>query len=258
MKDESSLPSIDEIRKRFAVAYQPIVDVYTGAVTGFEALARRIAEDGSLHSAGDVIEQIEEDPERLLALIQTVLRKVAQDLVPLFDRYSSFYVSVNIPPVVLGSGVIIDTLQELQLAPYLRRLVCEITERQALTDLGRSSLEMARDIGIRLAIDDFGTGHSGLQQIAGLDIDILKIDRSLLVPVLTNRISAKLLRGIVALAETLRIRTIAEGVETRGQAFFLQAAGVDYGQGWYWSKALPAEQVEAAIQMGFGKDGGGP
>ena len=245
------LPSVNEIPRQFVAHYQPIVDIYTGVVVGFEALARRFHTDGSIQPSGDLLEQIEQDSDRLTALIRTVLTCIRRDLIALFDRYPDFYVSVNIPPVVIGTGRIIDMLQELELAPYLKRLVCEITERQVLAELGRSSLEMARGIGIRVAVDDFGTGNSGLRQIAGLDIDILKIDRSLIVPALQNRISGKLLRGIVALAAALHMRTVAEGVETWEQAFFLQAAGVDYGQGWYWSKALPPEEVEVALKSGF-------
>jgi EAL domain-containing protein (putative c-di-GMP-specific phosphodiesterase class I) len=100
-------------------------------------------------------------------------------------------------------------------------------------------------------LDDFGTGHSGLSQFVGLDLDVLKIDQSLLLPVLENRTAARMLRGIVGLAAALHVRTIAEGVETWEQAFFLRAAGVDHGQGFFWSPAVPADQVEAVLQRGF-------
>ena len=127
----------------------------------------------------------------------------------------------------------------------------ELTERQALTDLGRSSIDTARSLGVSVALDDFGTGHSGLSQFVGLDLDILKIDRSLLLPILENRTAARMLRGIVGLAAALRLRTVAEGVESWEQAFFLRAAGVDYGQGYFWSRAVPGAEVEAILQRGF-------
>jgi len=101
-------------------------------------------------------------------------------MVPLFERHQHFYVSVNIPPAILGSGQILPMVEELQLTPYLSRIVCELTERQALTSVGRSALKRARNSGMSIAIDDFGTGHSGLMQIVGLDFDILKIDHSLI------------------------------------------------------------------------------
>ncbi len=233
------------------VHYQPIVDLNTGAVSGFEALSRVIEPDGSIRSAGQLIEQMEKNVEALYSLIAQTLKCVQRDFVLLFDRYPDFYVSINVSPIILGGGWILALLEEMQLRPYLNRLVCELTERQALTDVGRSALEAARQHGIRVAVDDFGTGHSGLAQIVGLNLDILKIDQSLIVTIPANRMAARLIRGLVALAGIMRMRTVVEGIETREQAFFLQAAGIDSGQGYLWSKAIPAEELESVIQSGF-------
>jgi c-di-GMP phosphodiesterase len=251
MTNHESLPSVSEILEQFIAYYQPIVDIYTGAVVGFEALARIIQPDGSAVTPVELIERIEQHPVKLAAVIQSMLISINRHIKPLFDLYPGFYVSVNIPPPVIGKGHVMDMMQELMFGPYLNRIVCEVTERQALTDVGRASLEIVRNMGIRVAIDDFGTGNSGLAQIAGLDLDILKIDRSLILNVLTSRVSARLVRGIVALAQALHMRTVVEGVETWEHAFFMQAVGVDYGQGWFWSKALPPEQVAAALKSGF-------
>jgi EAL domain-containing protein (putative c-di-GMP-specific phosphodiesterase class I) len=142
-------------------------------------------------------------------------------------------------------------LAELELEPYLDRLVCEITERQALSTQGRAALEIGRQNHIRLAVDDVGTGHSGIAQILGLTIDVLKLDRSQVV-LLTRDVSAeRLVRGIIVLASMIRARVVAEGVETAAQAFFLQAAGVDYGQGWFWSPALPPAELPKVLEAGF-------
>jgi len=238
------------------VHYQPIIDLNSGAVVGFEALSRLIDPDGTVRSAGELIEQMEKNVEALYSLISETLECVENDFVPLFNKYPDFYVSVNVSPIILGGGWILALLEERQLRPYLNRLVCELTERQALTDVGRTALEAARQQGIRVAVDDFGTGHSGLAQIVGLDLDILKIDQSLIRSIPTNHMAAKLIRGLVALAGIMRMRTVVEGVETRAQAFFLQAAGVDAGQGYLWSKAIPAEELEAVIQTGFSVDFG--
>lgn len=242
---------IDTIKNKFTAYYQPIVDLDTGTVVGFEALTRMRGADGSISLPGDIIEEIEKDIDALTALIRELLYAVSRDIVPLFTRYPDFYVSINIPPVVLGTGRTKTIIEELELLPYAKRLVAEVTERQALTDIGRTALELTHEYGGRIAIDDFGTGHSGIEQIAGLYFDILKIDHSLIKPVLTNRTSARMLRGIVALASALHVLTIAEGVETWEQAFFVRAAGVDYGQGWFWSRALPAEAIEQALTTGF-------
>jgi sensor c-di-GMP phosphodiesterase-like protein len=241
----------DEIAKQFIAYYQPIVDLNTGGVAGFEALARVVDGDGSVRTAAAEIEEIEEQTDTLKALIWTILNAIRRDMVPLFERHQHFYVSVNIPPVVLGSGQVLQIVEELKLTPYLSRIVCEVTERQALTSVGRSALELARQSGMGVAIDDFGTGHSGLMQIVGLDFDILKMDHSLIETILKNQTAARMLRGIVALAAALHLRTVAEGVESWEEAFFLRAAGVDCGQGWFWSKAVSAPEASRVLEEGY-------
>lgn len=241
----------DEIAKQFTAYYQPIVDLNNGAVAGFEALARLVDSEGAVSAAGAAIEEIERESDTLKALIRTILASIRRDMVPLFERHQHFYVSVNIPPVILGSGQVLRIVEELNLRPFLSRIVCEVTERQALTPVGRSALKLARQSGMSVAVDDFGTGHSGLMQIAGLDFDILKIDHSLIDTILTNQTVARMLRGIVALAAALRLRTVAEGVECWEEAFFLRAAGVDCGQGWFWSKAVPALEASRILEEGY-------
>lgn len=240
-------PRID----RLVAWYQPIVDLNTGKVAGFEVLSRLLADDGTVESAGKLMDELEREPEAQYALIRQLLGSICREVVPVFARRPDFYVSINIPPSVFGTGRIAPMLSSLGLEKWLSRFVVELTERQALTELGRSSIDAARSLGVAVAVDDFGTGHSGLSQFVGLDLDILKIDRSLLVDILGNRSAARMLRGIVGLAAALRMRTVAEGVESWEQAFFLRAAGVDYGQGFFWSKAVPAARIEALLHRGF-------
>lgn len=244
-------PCPDDIFRHFTVHYQPIVHLDTGRVVGFEALARIIADDGSFKSPGDFIEVIESDTECLEALLQITLESLQRVFVPLFVRHPNFYVSINIPPPIFGSSRVARIFRDTGILPHVNRLVIEITERQALTDLGREAILQGRQFGVEMALDDFGTGNSGIAQIAGVDLDVLKIDRSLVCPALTNRSSARLLRAIVAFAGALRMRTIAEGVETWEQAFFLHAAGVDAAQGWFWSRAVPGEEVHRILAEGF-------
>lgn len=237
--------------EQLATWYQPIVDLDTGQVAGFEALSRFVEPDGTGRSAGALMDELERDPESQYAVIRRLIHAISTEIAPVFARHPDFYVSVNIPPTVLGTGRIGTIVADAGAERWLRRLVVEITERQALAELGRAAIDTARSLGVRVALDDFGTGHSGLSQFVGLDLDMLKIDRSLLLPVLDNRIAARMLRGIVGLAAALRMRTTAEGVETWEQAFFLRAAGVDYGQGFQFSPAVPGAQVEALLARGF-------
>jgi EAL domain-containing protein (putative c-di-GMP-specific phosphodiesterase class I) len=142
-------------------------------------------------------------------------------------------------------------LAEHDLIPYQDRLICEITERQALSAQGRAALELGRQNRIRLAVDDFGTGHNGIAQLLGLTIDVLKMDRSQVVLLTRDVTAERLVRGIIAAGSLIRARVVAEGVESAAQAFFLQAAGVDYGQGWFWSPALPAAELPKVLETGF-------
>lgn len=246
MDSNLMVPSLD-------VHYQPVVALESGRVIAAEALVRFHRPDGSLASPAEdgLIDRIETDPNALKVLMERLFLALASEVVPLFDRFSDFYVGVNVPPTILGSGVIFEIMKELSLLRYVNRFMVEVTERQALTDIGREALAAARELGIRIAVDDFGTGESGLRQIMGLEFDVLKIDRSLVSPLMVDVSAERLLRGVVALASALRVRVTAEGVETREQAFFLRAAGVDYGQGWYWSKALPVDDFAHALERGY-------
>lgn len=237
----------------FIVHYQPVVDLHTGAVVGAEALLRFVAPDGSLLSPAQdgLIDRIENDPIAVVELMERLFDSLMKDASPLFDRVPGFYLSVNVPPSVLGTGHIARIMAASGMDRHRTRLVAEVTERQALTDVGREALARSRAAGIRVAVDDFGTGQSGLAQLMGLEFDILKIDRSQVRPLLKSVTAERLLRGIVALAGPLRVRLTAEGVETKEQAFFLRAAGVDYGQGWYWSKATPIDDFERAMHLGY-------
>jgi len=140
--------------------------------------------------------------------------------------------------------------------PKQSRLLKVYLEREGHSVLtvgnGRAALEAARKARVRIAMDDFGTRDAGLEQLRGQTFDLLKIDRSLVEHLLKDPTADRLIRGIAALASVLRARTVAEGVETAAQAFFLHAAGIDYGQGWFWSKALPPEELPRAMEGGFG------
>lgn len=235
------------------VHYQPVVELETGRVAGAESLIRFRLEDGTLVSPAQdgLIERIEADSSSLERLMRELLREIAKEIVPLFEQNRWFYVGVNVPPAVIGTGVVRDIFKELLLWPHAHRFMVEVTERQALSPEGRDALAAVRALGARVAIDDFGTGQSGLQQIIGLDFDVLKVDRSQVQALMTSPLADRLLRGVVALAGALRVHVTAEGVETREQALFLRAAGVDCGQGWYWSKALPAAEFADVLTSGF-------
>jgi sensor c-di-GMP phosphodiesterase-like protein len=176
-----------------------------------------------------------------------MLRCVDHDLRGLLVCRPSFYVSINLPPIALGRERLRPVLQGLGLAHHAPQLVGEITERRALAEAGRAAIREIRHVGAKIALDDFGTGNSGLQHLIGLEVDILKIDRSFVLGLGRDRTAERLVRGIAALAGALRVGLVAEGVETAEQALFLRAIGVEKGQGWLWSKALDAGDLAATL-----------
>jgi sensor c-di-GMP phosphodiesterase-like protein len=239
-----------DILDRTTAYYQPIVDLNTGQVVGAETLARFVDSDGAVSLPCGMIERIEGNLTALEEFTSRQFHAIASQAGPLLERHRDFYISVNMPPLILGSPGLKQAFEDSGLVRYTDRLVCEITERQALTDAGREALAFARPMGLRIAMDDFGTGQSGLKQLIGLPLDILKIDKSEVDPLMKDPTADRLLRGVVALAAALRVKVIAEGVETPEQAFFLRAAGVDCAQGWLWSKAVASHDLEQRIATG--------
>lgn len=235
------------IARSVCARYQPIVEIDGGRVSGCEALARWRGEDGTLASIEPLADAIEQDEDLATALTARMLECVDRDLLDLLIRKPSFYVSVNLPPIALGRERLRPVLQDLRLAERVQQLVGEITERRALDDLGRAAIREIRRVGARIALDDFGTGNSGLQQLIGLEVDILKIDRSFVLGLGRDRLAERLVRGIVALANVLRVALVAEGVETEAQAQFLRAIGVEKGQGWLWGHDLDAAGLVSAV-----------
>jgi len=244
-----SQPSLSAIIASVFAEYQPIIDLGHNRMVGCEALARWNTKDGTTQTIGDVIDRIEADETLAMELTTRMLGFIRRDLAPLLAAHPHFTVSVNIPPIMIGSGKVISLLEDSDLAEYHSQLVGEITERQALDEMGRNAIRMAREeLGMKVAIDDFGTGQSGLQQLIGMEVDILKIDQSFIELIGKDLAAERLVRAIAALAAVLNVDVVAEGVETGDQASFLRAIGVDKAQGWLWSKAIGPLELETWLE----------
>ncbi|HEX8961535.1 MAG TPA: EAL domain-containing protein, partial [Rhodocyclaceae bacterium] len=161
-------------------------------------------------------------------------------------------VAVNVSPRQFLDDNLLETvsavLRETGCAP--ERLELEITERLLIVDRPevRRTLERLTLRGISIAIDDFGTGYSALGYINRFPVDVLKIDRSFVSSVFAEHSSAELARAIATLARSLRLRVVAEGVETPAQEAFLKAAGCHVGQGFLYGKPLPLGEVDRLIR----------
>jgi EAL domain-containing protein (putative c-di-GMP-specific phosphodiesterase class I) len=126
----------------------------------------------------------------------------------------------------------------------------EITESAFLQNPEHmvSTLQSLRDLGSHVLIDDFGTGYSALSYLAQLPVDMLKIDRSFVIDIENGGKASQIVTAVIDMARRLRLRTVAEGVETRRQAEILRASGCDYGQGYLYSRPLSARRAKLLLQ----------
>lgn len=224
-------------------AFQPIVEMRTGQLTGFEVLARwSHPEFGNI--APDQFIPVAESAGLIGTLTECILRKsFASD--PLL--HSSYSLSVNISPLQLLDMKLPEMFASVagSFSFPLGRLIIELTENALLEDPG-STIDNAAELkalGCRLALDDFGTGYSSLRHLRALPIDTLKVDQSFVRTMTAERESRKIVASIIGLGQSLGLVTAAEGVETREQAELLQWMGCELGQGWLYGRPATADKL---------------
>jgi diguanylate cyclase (GGDEF)-like protein len=236
-------------RGEFVVHYQPIMDMATGLPVAFEALVRWSHPVHGLLPPDTFIPMAEETG--LIARIgQIVLRDAATQAARwqlAFPREVPISVTVNLSPLQVRLPALVGDVREVlartRLAPG--SLVLEITETLMLKDaeLSVRVLHELRALGVRLALDDFGTGYSSLSHLRRLPIDILKIAKPFVDDLDGHGDSAAFANAILALGSTLRLVTVAEGVEHPWQVVELRRLGCALGQGYHFAKAMPAEDA---------------
>lgn len=237
---------------QFSVHYQPIVDLVTGEVHKAEALIRWQHPKRGLVSPAEFIPLAEETG--LIAPIgDWVFREAARQAQRMrTSHHPAFQISVNKSPKQFRESdasltAWFDYLNELGLPGD--GITIEITEGlllNAVTDV-TDKLALYRNAGIQIAIDDFGTGYSSLSYLKRFHIDYLKIDQSFIRDIETDPNNLALSQAIIVMAHALGLKVIAEGVETAHQLKLLTDAGCDYAQGYFFSEALPADQLEALL-----------
>ena len=235
----------------FEIFFQPIVRSDNGRLTGFEALLRLRDEAGGLISPAEFIPVAEE--MRLISKIGAwVLRQGCAIAAAWPDHLS---VSINLSPLQFGEGDLC-TIVEAALAESgldARRLELEITEGLLLnnTDAVIEQLRALKGLGVAIAMDDFGTGYSSLSYLWRFPFDKIKIDRSFMQAFEARDAHvSNILRTIIALGHSLRMRVTAEGVETAKQAEHLRGLACDYIQGFHYGRPVPVTDVAALILNG--------
>ena len=246
-----------ELRKaielnQLRVYYQPIVSLSNGQIVGFEALSRwqrpeRLVMPGEFIAVAD-------ETGLILPINRQLLYDACRQLrawQALFPSDPPLTLNVNITPKQFAqpelASQIGKTLQETGLDP--RCLNLEITETIAMADAKRSAVVLSelKALGVSLDIDDFGTGYSSLSRLQGFPVDTLKIDRAFISRIDTDLATLEIVRVIVMLAHGLRLKVVAEGVETQAQLDLLKDIGCELAQGYFYSKPVAAETIEQLL-----------
>jgi len=233
-------------RNEFVLHYQPQVDLQSGEIVGVEALIRWIHPQLGMVSPSDFI-PVAEETGVIVPIGEWVLREACRDLKRWHEQGYPLRVAVNLSGRQLKESALVvtvlATLREVGVEPNWLEL--ELTESMlmdASTDIV-DRLHALTDAGIQLAIDDFGTGYSSMSYLKTFPVRALKIDRSFVRGLPQNPEDAAITRAIIAMARSLKMEIVAEGIETQEQSDFLRANGCDKSQGYLYGRPCPAAQI---------------
>jgi diguanylate cyclase (GGDEF)-like protein/PAS domain S-box-containing protein len=228
--------------------YQPLIDLSTGRITGFEALVRWPHPERGMISPAEFI-PVAEETGLINGLGGLILRRACMDAVLWPDDVR---VAVNLSPLQFRVGnllsVVMDALKQSGLPA--RRLELEITETLLLEKSSQvlATLHALRALGVRISMDDFGTGYSSLSYLRSFPFDKIKIDQSFVRDLATNREGQAIVRSIISLGVGLGVTITAEGVETEAELGCLRMEGCHEGQGFLFSPARPDAEVVALLK----------
>lgn len=227
--------------------FQPMVGIRTGVLVGFEVLARWLhPQRGTIRP--DEFIPVAEQAGLIGELTETILLQAFAATTALKKDLN---ISVNISPIQLRDPSLPDEiLRAAAMAAFpLKRLTIEITE-SALVDnleLAASIATRLKSLGVKLALDDFGTGYSSLRNLQALPFDELKVDRSFVSSMIQSRDSRKIVAAVIGLGQSLKLTTVAEGIENETQADILRWLGCDVGQGWIYGPPVSVQDLPKII-----------
>ena len=227
--------------------YQPKLSLATGTVYGVEALVRwNSPERGQIMPAAFI--RYAEESGLIGPLGRWVMETAAEQAAQWKSRGLSLRVAINVSARQLVDTAVVshftEALQRAQLDPCLLDIEltesCLIEDEAAAIDL----ITQFRNLGAQVHLDDFGTGYSSLSQLGRIPLDVIKLDRSFVSSINADRKSQALVRSMVAVAQALQLKVVAEGIETESEELFMKGLGVEYVQGFLYGKPMPAADFE--------------
>jgi len=239
-------------QEHLVLHYQPQVNLTTGRISGLEALMRWNDPDIGLVPPLQFIPLLEETGLILEAGRWALMKAASDSRAWQMKGLQPPKVAINVSPIQLFHKDFVNTVERVVRGANeaVGRLELEITESLIMRDIGTNiqKLQAIREMGVEVAIDDFGTGYSSLSYLTLLPISTVKIDRAFIMNMTSNSNDLSIVSTIISLAHSLDLKVVAEGVETAEQAKLLRLLKCDEIQGFLFSQAVPAEQIELFLR----------
>jgi diguanylate cyclase (GGDEF)-like protein/PAS domain S-box-containing protein len=244
-------------REELAVYYQPIVNLKSGTLSGFEALIRWEHPERGIISPSEFI-PVAEDTDLIIPIGQWVLREACRQVRKwqlAFPFESPLTVSVNLSGKQFKQPDLVESIKQIlyQTEMPAECLRLEITETVIMENAEEATtmLRQLRSVGVQLSIDDFGTGYSSLSYLHRFPVNVLKIDRSFVSRMSVDQESLGIVETVIALASKLKMEVVAEGIETGEQSHVLRDLDCKYGQGYLYSKPLDRHDIEGLVAAAY-------
>ena len=240
-------------RNELELRYQPIIDLRTNQLLGFESLTRWVHKEKGFVSPSEFI-PLAEETGIILELgnwaIQTCCKQIKQWKEKFGDSYNAT-LNVNVSGIQFARDNVVKLVSDAlsQHSVEGKYLKVELTESAIMTNTGRISamLDKIRELDVQVALDDFGTGYSSLNYLHQFPLDIIKIDRSFIAKMDVDNEQYEILKMIAMLAKSLKLDIVCEGLEDQNHIDMLMDLGYFVGQGFFFSKAVPAQEAEAML-----------
>lgn len=232
-------------RNEFFMQYQPVVDLQTGLIIGAESLIRWRDSEGNLIPP-DLFIPVAEQSGLIKKITKEVIHMVSDDVGIIWQKKPDFHIAINLSSQDIQSDESVDLIEDFlnHHKPNKGAVVIEATERGFVdANQARSVIHGLHQLGVDIAIDDFGTGYSSLSHLESLDLNYLKIDKAFIDTLGTEAATSSVALHIIEMAKSLDLKMVAEGIETQQQADLCREKGVQYAQGWLYSKPVPIEEL---------------